>query len=171
MCSFTEVVKRVVPFVVAFVAGILGFSLVAQIALEPQKVSTPVPFPSGTGTSGGDFGPGGIGSSRGNTVRRGYGTTPESFDTKRTENYKIISKPQAHYTDEARANNVEGTVRLKVVLLATGNIGSIQVVERLPDGLTEHAIAAARHIRFHPKRINGVPQSVIVTLDYSFNIY
>jgi TonB family protein len=60
---------------------------------------------------------------------------------------------------------------LKITLLANGSVGSITPVTRLPHGLTEQAIAAARNIRFKPKMINGVAQSVVVTFDYGFNIY
>jgi hypothetical protein len=55
--------------------------------------------------------------------------------------------------------------------LASGQVGSITPVTRLPHGLTEQAIAAARRINFTPKKVNGVSQSVIVTLEYGFNIY
>jgi TonB family protein len=88
-----------------------------------------------------------------------------------TENYKVLSKPKAIYTHEARENGIEGTVRLKVTLLASGEIGPVTPVSRLPFGLTEQAIEAARKIRFEPRRVDGVPQSVVVTVDYGFNIY
>jgi TonB family protein len=84
---------------------------------------------------------------------------------------KILAKPRASYTDEARAQNVQGTVRLKVTLLASGGIGGITPLTRLPYGLTEQAIAAARQIRFDPKKVNGQPQSVSMTFEYNFSIY
>jgi hypothetical protein len=37
--------------------------------------------------------------------------------------------------------------------------------------LTEQAIAAAKQLRFEPKKVNGIPQSTIITIDYGFNIY
>jgi TonB family protein len=85
--------------------------------------------------------------------------------------HKILAKPQAKYTDAARTNAVQGSVRLKVTLLASGRIGPITAVRRLPHGLTEQAIAAARQIQFEPKLVNGRPQSVVVTIDYSFTLY
>ena len=84
---------------------------------------------------------------------------------------KIISKPQAKYNDAGRTNGVQGSVRLKITLLANGSVGSITPVTRLPHGLTEQAIAAARQLRFEPKKVNGIPQATIVTIDYSFSIY
>jgi len=56
-------------------------------------------------------------------------------------------------------------------LLAGGTIGGITPVTELPDGLTERAIAAAKQIRFEPKKVDGRPVSVIVTREYTFTIY
>ena len=82
-----------------------------------------------------------------------------------------ISKPKPGYTDEARQNNVQGNVTLKITFLASGQVGNVVAVSRLPYGLTEKAIAAAHEIRFEPKKINGVPVTVTVTFQYGFNIY
>lgn len=122
---------------------------------------------SGTGSGMG----GGNGDGFGDGSGRGGGGVPPPIKPAVTENYQIISKPKATYTDAARTNNVQGSVRLKVTLLASGQVGSITPVTRLPHGLTEQAIAAARNIRFSPKKVNGNAQSVIVTLEYGFNIY
>ncbi len=88
-----------------------------------------------------------------------------------TEPLKILAKPKALYTDAARTNNFTGVARLKVTLLASGQVGSISALNRLPHGLTEQAISAARQIRFQPKKVNGVAQSVIMTFEYSFSLY
>src|SRR5689334_7772285 len=88
-----------------------------------------------------------------------------------TSPLKITAKPKAQYTDEARTHDIQGVVRLKIALLANGSVGSITPINELPFGLTEHAIAAARQIKFEPRRVNGVPQSSIVTFEYSFSIY
>ena len=78
---------------------------------------------------------------------------------------------KAIYTDAARVNETEGSVRLKVTLLANGQVGSIIPVTTLPHGLTEQAVAAARQIKFEPKKMDGIPVSTTVTIDYSFEIY
>ena len=123
---------------------------------------------SGSGSgSGGGYGDGnGDGSGSG-----GSGRPPAAAVAKVTSPLKIISKPQAKYTDAGRTNNVQGSVRLKVTLLASGQVGLITPVTRLPHGLTEQAIAAARLLRFEPAKINGVPVSKTITIDYSFTIY
>ena len=127
---------------------------------------------SGTGSgSGSGYGSGnGDGDGDGSGSGSGVGPPPTTRAAV-TQPLQILAKPKATYTDAARTNNVQGSVRLKITLLANGSVGSITPVTRLPHGLTEQAIAAARNIRFKPKMINGVAQSVVVTFDYGFNIY
>lgn len=125
---------------------------------------------TGSGTGSGSGGGNGDGDGDGDGPG-GNGGPPPAAVKAVTQNYKILAKPQAKYTDAARTNQVSGSVRLKVTLLSSGQVGSITPVTRLPHGLTEQAIAAARLIRFEPKKINGVAQSIVVTIDYGFNIY
>jgi len=84
---------------------------------------------------------------------------------------KIISKPRAIYTDEARVNQVQGKVVLRVTFSANGQIGAISIISGLPDGLTEQAINAARGIKFEPAMRGGVPYSVTKPVEYTFTIY
>ncbi|MEP7212111.1 MAG: TonB family protein [Acidobacteriota bacterium] len=130
---------------------------------------------NGTGTGSGNGSGSGSGNGSGNGEGEGPGgrnsPPPPPDKTAKTEPLKILFKPKGTYTDEARTNNVQGTVRLKITLLASGAIGSITPVTRLPHGLTEQAIAAARQIKFEPAKVNGVAVSKIVTFDYGFNIY
>lgn len=130
---------------------------------------------SGYGTGAGSGSGSGYGSGNGNGNGSGTGTgeggPPGLATAKVTSPLRIISKPQAKYTDEGRTNNVQGSVRLKVTLLASGQVGSITPVTRLAYGLTEQAIAAARLLKFEPAKVNGVPVSKTITIDYSFTIY
>lgn len=120
---------------------------------------------SGTGSGSGS----GFGDGNGGGSGSGGGPPPEG--PKVTTPLRIIDKPRALYNDEGRKNSVQGTVKLRVTLLASGQVGSITPVTRLPYGLTEQAIAAARKIRFEPKRVNGIPITTAVTIEYSFTIY
>jgi len=127
---------------------------------------------SGAGSGSGSGYGGGNGNGNGNGTGDGNGDGPPPPATpKVTTPFHFISKPKATYTDEARTNGVQGSVRLKVTLLASGEIGSIVPVTRLPHGLTEQAIAAARQIRFEPEKVNGVPRAKSVTIDYTFTMY
>lgn len=83
----------------------------------------------------------------------------------------IISKPKASYTKEARNSRTQGVVTLRVTLFKNGSVGNIQVVKGLGYGLTDQAIAAAKRIVFLPKRVNGVPVTVVKTIEYSFSVY
>jgi TonB family protein len=83
----------------------------------------------------------------------------------------IKDRPDPLYTPKARENGTTGTVRLRMLLAADGTVKYIFAVHRLPDGLTEAAINAARKIKFTPAVKDGRPVSQYVTIDYNFNIY
>jgi hypothetical protein len=86
--------------------------------------------------------------------------------------FKVIGrKPFASYTDEARRNNISGTVAVAIEFKADGTIGFVVPMNDLPYGLTENAVNAARQIRFEAAELNGKPVTVITVMTYSFNIY
>jgi TonB family protein len=84
---------------------------------------------------------------------------------------RLLAKPEPHYSEEARRNQITGTVVLRVVFSSTGEVSNIRAVSLLPFGLTERAIAAARQIRFVPATRGGRPVSVYMQLEYNFNLY
>ena len=88
-----------------------------------------------------------------------------------TQKAVLLSKPKPSYTEEARKNQVSGTVVLRVVLAASGEVTNITAIKGLPDGLTERAIAAARQIRFVPAMKDGHAVSQYVQLEYNFSVY
>jgi TonB family protein len=122
----------------------------------------------GGNTGGGDRhdGGGGPGGGGGGTD---YSRTFQAREVTRKAN--ITSKPEPLYTEEARKNQVTGTVRLRLILGASGSVSGITPVTRLPDGLTEKAIEAARRISFTPAEKDGRKVSQYVTIEYNFNIY
>ena len=83
----------------------------------------------------------------------------------------ILSKPRASYTEQARQNGVTGTIRLKPTLSADGFVSNIVVVKTLPDGLLRKALFSAIRIKFLPKENRGIAETVVVTMEYSFDIY
>jgi len=121
---------------------------------------------SGSGGGAGAGNGGGIGDGDG-----GVGGPPGAIPKGETVALNITSKPRADYTDAARQNNIQGVVRLKVTFLANGQIGAVSAVSGLPNGLTEKAIAAAKNMRFTPKKVNGVAVPVARVVEYSFTIY
>lgn len=84
---------------------------------------------------------------------------------------KITLLPKPPYTALARQNQIQGVVRLRVTFLGNGKIGDLIPVSGLPDGLLEQCISSARDIKFEPKKLNGVPQTVNKVIEYRFTIY
>jgi len=88
-----------------------------------------------------------------------------------TQKAVILAKPEPSYTENARRNQVVGTVTLRVVLPASGHVSDIRVVSGLPYGLTKRAIEAARKIKFKPATKNGRAVSQFMIIEYNFNLY
>jgi TonB family protein len=129
--------------------------------------------------SGPGFGPGNNGNMGGGTRQTGCcgsGGASENLDGTFTgaqveQRARLLFKPEPQYTEEARRNQITGTVMLRVVFSSTGEVVQIRAVHTLPFGLTERAIAAARQIRFVPATKGGRPVSVFMQLEYNFNLY
>jgi TonB family protein len=83
----------------------------------------------------------------------------------------LVFRPEPGYTEKARQKQVSGVVRMKMVLGADGRVRDISLVKILPDGLTERAVRAARHMLFIPATKDGRRVSQWVTVEYVFNIY
>ena len=122
------------------------------------------------------FGSGnGADSSKGNGTGNGIGSGSKNSDSvnlnKQTTTLQIISKPGVAYTDLARFYNLSGVVQLRITFLASGEIGTITTIKKLPFGLTNNAINAARGIQFEPPMKEGIPYDVTKVVEYSFRIY
>jgi TonB family protein len=88
-----------------------------------------------------------------------------------TQRAGILSKPEPLYTDEARKYGVSGTVILRAIFSSAGEVTNIRVVSKLPHGLTEQCIAAARGIKFRPAIKDGRQVSQYIQMEYNFNLY
>jgi TonB family protein len=121
----------------------------------------------GGNIGGGDFNAGGGGPGGG-----GGGDYSRIFTGKEvTSKARLISKPEPQYTEDARKNQITGTVVLKVVFSSSGQVTNIRTVSGLPYGLTERAIGAARQIQFVPATKDGHAVSMWMQLEYSFTLY
>lgn len=164
-----------------------------QYGLNNSKSTDPSSGPgtgNGMGTGkGGGMGPGeggGLGPGRGGNIGGGdyheggggpggggggtdYNKVFSGKDV--TSKARIISKPEPQYTEDARKNQVTGTVVLRAVFSSSGQVTQIKAVSGLPYGLTERAIAAARNIRFTPATKDGRNVSMWFQLEYNFNLY
>ncbi len=82
-----------------------------------------------------------------------------------------VVKPEPTYTEEARKQQITGTVIMRCVLARSGAVTRLSVVSGLPSGLTEKALEAARQIRFIPAIKDGRFVSTHLQLEYTFNLY
>ncbi len=139
---------------------------------------------SGVGVGSGDgrgFGPGSDFNTGGGSGKLGGGGPggpdgggglPKVFKPDQVQQKaRIISKPIPEYTEEARRNQVTGTVVLQMVFAANGSVTNIRTITGLPFGLTEKAMAAAKRIQFSPAMKDGRAVSQYIRVEYNFNIY
>ena len=111
---------------------------------------------SGVDVSGSGCGPGGNETFKGSEVE---------------QRARLLLKPEPQYTEEARRNQITGTVMLRAVFSSAGEVVQIHAIRSLPFGLTERAIAAARQIKFVPAMKDGRRVSLFMQLEYNFNLY
>jgi TonB family protein len=161
---------------------------------DPKSKSNVASSGSGTGNgigqgsgggvgpgNGGGYGPGNGGNTGGGERREGGGGPggggggtdySRVFSGREvTSKARVLDKPEPTYTEAARKNQITGTVVLRAIFSSSGQITQISAVSRLPDGLTERAIAAAKSIRFVPATKDGHPVSMWMELQYNFNLY
>lgn len=74
-----------------------------------------------------------------------------------TTQVEVTFKPTPAYTDEARANKVQGEVLLEVEFTASGQVRVLRVVRGLGYGLDEMASRAAAQMQFKPATSLGRP--------------
>jgi protein TonB len=132
------------------------------------------------GVSGGSGTGGGAGTGHGTGVGSGNGSgvgTGESVDYNGvfsvgsvTVRPQILGRPTPGYTDEARRNQIEGSVKVSVLLKADGAVSDIRVARGLGYGLDEKAIEAASQLRFVPAQKDGRAVSVRLFLEFKFSL-
>ena len=181
--TYEYLIKRLLPFSLGFLAAVFvtslfqAFGYLGHTADVPEVTGTSHSKPyncrmkmrgygSGFGSGSGSGTGSGIGSGSGSGSGIGAGSSSSS-----EEKLRILHKPAPQYTEEARANGTEGVVRLRVTFLANGEIGSVEPLNDLGDGLTEQAVAAARMLQFEPASLEGRPASVTKTVEYTFSIH
>ena len=82
-------------------------------------------------------------------------------------NGRALEFPRPEYPQAARAAQVGGVVKVKVVIDEIGNVVSAEAVEG-HTLLRDAAVAAARRARFTPIRLNGEPTKVTAVITYNF---
>ncbi len=82
-----------------------------------------------------------------------------------------VYKPEPPYSEEARRAKYQGTVVLRIVVDASGQVTDVYVIRPLGMGLDEKAIEAVRTWKFKPALRKGVPVPVRVVVEVSFRLF
>lgn len=94
--------------------------------------------------------------------------TERKYDTP----VKILYKPRPVYPSQDKGSVcIQGTVRLRIEFLESGEIGKITVVSGLPLGATENSIEAAKKIKFEPARKDGKAVTSFRQIEFTFSLY
>jgi len=144
-------------------------------AKSPDGQSAGLAWPSELLATLKHLGEPGVGVGRGDGPQFHVGPAPTNTDTPSPTPAVVsrpvrLSSPPPRYTEEARANNVSGTVMLRVQVDVDGNVNAVRVVSGLPYGLTEKAIDVARGTKFKPAMKDGKPVAVWIGLEINFNL-
>lgn len=145
----------------------------------PDTDAKPVPLVVGISmsstTAGGSFAIG-----VGNTT---YGKADKPTDPSQVKAYRapkyvppggsdtqpeVASEVKLPYPPEAKANEVEGTVVLRVTVDEDGNVTDVKVIKGLGYGLDEASVAAMRKFKFKPAMKDGEAVGTSITYNYSW---
>jgi TonB family protein len=131
-------------------------------AATPAELATPRAVPHASIPARGGFGDATAGAA-----------TPQSRATAPVSPLipvEILFKPRPAYTEDARRLQIEGEVLLEMLFVASGEARVERIVRGLGHGLDESAVAAARGIRFHPARRDGMPVDFQATVHIVFEL-
>jgi len=130
----------------------------------------------GSGANGGvgpgkgpGFGPGNYGGEGGDDYSPGGRPRDEvvtAVDTKPI----ALNSPRPNYSEEARKNKIQGTVRARALVSGDGTVRQVSIVRGLPDGLNEEAIRAVFQILFRPATRGGRVVAYWTTVEVDFNL-
>ncbi|HTM48535.1 MAG TPA: energy transducer TonB [Bryobacteraceae bacterium] len=79
----------------------------------------------------------------------------------------MIFGPQPVYPEEARANGVEGVIRIEAVIGVEGGIESATVIDGDPR-LAPSALESVRKRSYRPTLLNGTPVEVVAEIVVRF---
>lgn len=83
----------------------------------------------------------------------------------------MTSRSIPRYPESARRAGAQGTTLIKVLILATGKIGEIQIEESASHpALDQAAVDAVRRWRFEPGKENGRPVDLWVLIPLEFKL-
>ena len=118
-----------------------------------------------------------IGVEMGGKIQKRSGIKPPPIDPiaaakiKDEKKLVFLNKPYPTYVESAKRNKVTGRMQVRATFSADGYISHLVVVEPLSDGLLRQVLYAAIRIKYLPGEKEGKPQSVVKTIEYSFDIF
>lgn len=85
---------------------------------------------------------------------------------------QVVTEVKPDYTPEAMQAKIQGTLWLRAVVLASGDVGDVAVTHSLDKehGLDQQAINAARQWKFRPGTKDGKPVPVEITIEFRFTL-
>jgi protein TonB len=83
---------------------------------------------------------------------------------------KPVTVLQPAYTDDARAAQIEGKVRVEITVAADGTVSEVRVIQGLGHGLDEAALEAARGSTFEAGTKCGKPIAMTFTIGMRFSL-
>ncbi len=94
---------------------------------------------------------------------------PDSFTREVDEKPIALSAPRPHYTEEAKKNQIAGSVSVQTLIGADGKVKRMRIISGLPDGLNEMALQAIKQMLFKPamKADQPVDYWMMVTIEFS----
>ena len=81
----------------------------------------------------------------------------------------MVKKVQPEYPAEARQDNIQGTVKIQVIIQKDGYVTVQNVVEGDPI-LSPAAIEAVKQWRYEPTLFDGKPVDVQTTIEVNFTL-
>ena len=85
---------------------------------------------------------------------------------------RVLTEVKPTYTPAAMRARIQGSVWMRVVVLANGAVGDVEVTQSLDmeHGLDQQAVDATRQWTFEPGKKDGRPVPVEVTIEMTFTL-
>ena len=96
---------------------------------------------------------------------------PRTYNlTQVTERPRLIKRVVPRYTGRAEDAEVEGVVKLEVIIDTQGRPISVKVLKRLGYGLDQQAVIAVKRCRFSPAKVKGRPVKCRLVIPFRFRL-
>ena len=84
---------------------------------------------------------------------------------------QLIHSVEPEFTEQARRENYQGSVSIKLIVDSQGNPQDVRLASHLGMGLEEKAIEAVRQYNFKAAMYQGHPVSVQIVVEVDFHLH